>query len=139
MKDASYALRVGYFTLLDSVLSVPVYDAKADDSASGNYVVISSQSSVSDSSKDSFQYEHSITVDVVTRFQGNAATSKTADDIANAISDAIQPTPSTSGLTVTGFVVLTLRCAGSFGDVKKSCIVCDQRLNDCHAFCAAMV
>lgn len=107
MKDASYALRVGYFTLLDSVLSVPVYDAKADDSASGNYVVISSQSSVSDSSKDSFQYEHSITVDVVTRFQGNAATSKTADDIANAISDAIQPTPSTSGLTVTGFVVLT--------------------------------
>lgn len=107
MKDASYALRVGYFTLLDSVLSVPVYDAKADDSASGNYVVISSQSSVSDSSKDSFQYEHSITVDVVTQFQGNAATSKTADDIANAISDAIQPTPSTSGLTVTGFVVLT--------------------------------
>lgn len=107
MKDASYALRVGYFTLSDSVLSVPVYDAKADDSASGNYVVISSQSSVSDSSKDSFQYEHSITVDVVTRFQGNAATSKTADDIANAISDAIQPTPSTSGLTVTGFVVLT--------------------------------
>lgn len=107
MKDASYALRVGYFTPLDSVLSVPVYDAKADDSASGNYVVISSQSSVSDSSKDSFQYEHSITVDVVTRFQGNAATSKTADDIANAISDAIQPTPSTSGLTVTGFVVLT--------------------------------
>ena len=107
MKDASYTLRVGYFTLLDSVLSVPVYDAKADDSASGNYVVISTQSSVSDSSKDSFQYDHSITVDVVTRFQGNTATSKTADDIANAISDAIQPTPSTSGLTVTGFIVLT--------------------------------
>lgn len=107
MKDASYPLRVGYFTLLDSVLSVPVYDAKADDAASGNYVIISEQTNSSDSSKDTFQYEHTITVDVVTRFTGNAATSKTADDIANAISQAIQPTPSTCGLTVTGFNILT--------------------------------
>ena len=107
MKDASYALRVGYFALLDSALSVPVYDAKADNLASGNYVIISEQTNSTDSSKDSFQYEHTITIDVVTRFTGNAATSKTADDIANAISQAVQPTPSTCGLTVTGFNILT--------------------------------
>lgn len=107
MKDASYALRVGYFALLDNVLSVPVYDAKADDAASGNYVVLSEQTDATDSSKDSFEYQHTITVDVVTRFKGNAATSKTADDIANAISQAVQPTPGTCGVTVTGFNILT--------------------------------
>lgn len=100
-------MRVGYFTLLDSVLSVPVYDGKASDTASGNYVIISEQTNSTDSSKDSFQYEHTITVDVVTRFTGNSATSKTADDIANTISQAIQPTPSTCGLTATGFNILT--------------------------------
>lgn len=107
MKDASTALRTAYYNLLTTALDVEVYDAAADDLEGGNYVVLSTQTSNIDSSKDSFEYEHTIIVDVVTRFKGKAIGKKTAETISNQVMQAVYPTPTTSGLTITGFRIIS--------------------------------
>lgn len=120
MKDVSYKLRKAYFALLNTVLDVNVYDETATQDA-GNYVILSAQNSAISHTKDTFETEASIVIDVVTRFKGNVGTKKTCDEIANAILEAVMPTPSTIGLTVDGFRVVSLEVStqtlsAQFGD-----------------------
>lgn len=107
MKDAGYALRKAYFGLLSETLDIGIYDEQANLPETGNYLILSTQNSRSDSSKDTFQSEEFITVDIVTRFAGLVGSKKTADDIADDILQAVMPTPSTTGLTITGFKIVS--------------------------------
>jgi|ERR1044072_2215975 hypothetical protein len=101
MKDPSYTIRNAYYTLLNGQLTsegnnVPVYDEHAPAEAPAVYVLLGAQTTFQRGSRTGFITNCSIIVNVVTRFpaaeQGNK---KQADDIANQITQIINPDPVT--------------------------------------------
>ena len=99
LKDAAFKLRSSYFTLLNGVISVPIYDGAAVPSnAPVSYVVFGGFTSEDRPDKTSFAVEATQTLIVVTRFTGEGST-KTSDDIAAEIIDIIRARPLTLDLT----------------------------------------
>lgn len=94
MKDPSYTIRDAYYQALTGQLPVPVYDEHAPADAPDAYVLLGAQTLYQRGSKTCFISTCSMTLVVVTRFlaaeQGNK---KQADDIANQITQIINPDP----------------------------------------------
>jgi len=89
MKDPNFALRRAYFQRLNGALNyngenVPVYNRPPDEDKYP-FVVLSSQTSIDESNKTSYQWECTLLVDVVTGFDGNYGGFQQADYIANQI------------------------------------------------------
>lgn len=102
MIDAAHHIRKAYIDLLDGNLllgaaNVPVYDEMADDYQGDAYVIVSAQSDSNDSSKHHFVTDHTITLDVVTRFVSSAR-KYPSEDIAEQIMGLVTPAPAATGL-----------------------------------------
>lgn len=97
MIDVASRVRKAYYDLLTAALNIPVYDELAEDESSDNYVILSSQFDSDTSNKSSFESTHTITIDIVTRFQ-TSARKLPSDEIAELIMQAVLPTPRTTGL-----------------------------------------
>lgn len=102
MKEAAHHIRKAYFDLLDGALTldgnqVPVYDEMNEDFDGEAYVVLATQIDTDASNKSSFHTNHSITVDIVTRFL-TSARKYPSEVIAEQILGLVLPTPVSTGL-----------------------------------------
>lgn len=102
MIEVAHHIRKAYFDLLDGNLTldgnnVPVYDELAEDESGEAYVVLSTQTDAGDANKHAFISDHSITIDVVTRFV-TSARKYPSEQIAEQILNLVLPTPQTTGL-----------------------------------------
>lgn len=101
MKDINKPIRLAFFDLLNGNLNydgenVPVSDEKLNETAN-YYVLLTNQSSTPDETKQSFDREASITIDIVTKTP-DSVTKDIADDIAHQILTLLRPTPNTHAL-----------------------------------------
>lgn len=102
MIEVAHHIRKAYVDLLDGNLTlngdnVNIYDELADDTDEDNYVILSTQTDSDTSNKHGFESDHTITIDIVTRFQ-TAARKYPSEDIAGQILALVLPTPQTTGL-----------------------------------------
>lgn len=102
MKDVSKAVRLAFWDRLNGNLNihdtnVPVSERKLNESAI-YYVLLSSQSSTPDETKQGFDCEATITLIIVHK-QNHSVTSDDVDDIAHQIFTLLRPTPATNTLT----------------------------------------
>jgi len=108
MKDTAYPTRKAYNTLI-SGLGYTVYDSKAPDNASYPFVILGSQTSQSENTKSSFDNRVTINIDVTASFDDGYGSRKPLDLIVDAILTAAMPQVGVSGVTVTGFVIYSIR------------------------------
>lgn len=111
MIDVAHHIRKAYVDLLDGNLllngnPVPVYDELAEDEDGEAYVVLSTQIDSDLGNKHSFISDHTMTVDIVTRFI-TSARKYPSEVIAEQILDLVLPTPSTTGLVSPSEVQIT--------------------------------
>lgn len=113
MKDPSYTIRNAYYQAL-SGLGIPVYDEHAPADAPDTYVILGAQTVFQRGNKVDFISTCSMTLIVVTRFpaaeQGNK---KQADDIANQITQIINPDPVTQINLAPEFYCIATNIEGS--------------------------
>ena len=85
MKDCGYAIRKAYFDKLTAAsYSVGVYDTIAPDEIDPPFLIISSQTSVEDSDKQSYNFDVTIQFDIVYEtFKNGEVGQKTIDNLAN--------------------------------------------------------
>lgn len=107
MTDADVALSIAYGSLLANLSynnkPVKLYDLMAPDDAQAPYVILGPWIPRSDNTKDTFGQKGEINLDVVTRFGGGAFSKKPANDIANAITTLLKPTPEAEVLQAPGW------------------------------------
>lgn len=97
MIEVAQRVRKAYYDLLSGGLNIPVYDELAEDESGENYVILSSQIDTDTSNKSAFESTHTITIDVVTRFN-TSARKLPSEQIAEQILNLVLPTPRTTGL-----------------------------------------
>lgn len=87
---------------------VPVFDAYGvPDKAQRPYILLSPVSDVDTNTKDSFGYLAAMQVDVVTAFPKGEGGGNDAGNIASLACGLIQPTPTSSGLSLEDHDVIT--------------------------------
>lgn len=101
MIDVSHHIRKAYIDLLTGItlnaVAVPVFDEMDEEGDNDNYIIIASQIDTDDSTKHSFQSDHVINIDIVTRFI-TSARKYPSEVIAGQVLNLVLPTPSTTGL-----------------------------------------
>lgn len=102
MIEFAHHIRKAYFDLLDGNLTlngdpVPVYDEMNEDYEGEAYVILGTQIDTDRSNKHSFHAEHTMTIDIVTRFL-TSARKYPSEVIAEQILGLVLPTPATTGL-----------------------------------------
>jgi hypothetical protein len=108
MKDTAYPVRKAYYTLL-SGLGYTVFDSKAPDAASKPYVILGSQTSNSENTKTSFDNRVTINIDIVTAYIDGFGGRKDLDLIVDVILQAAIPQAGQSGVSVTGFNIVSTK------------------------------
>lgn len=123
-QDVNFELRKAYYSALQGTISVNVYDeivpvdAVSKDANSFKYVLLSTNTNVSDNDKTEHGWDNTLLIDVVTgyhRFPGR----KENDDICAEILPIIYPA-SNSYLTVTGFKIITTEIIGNETIIEPS-------------------
>ncbi|WP_343702694.1 hypothetical protein [Chitinophaga sp.] len=101
MKDPGYAIRNAHYQALNGVIlhkgvPVPVYDGNAPKDAPAQYVILGAQTLNQNGDKQTFITYCTIIVIVVTQFDiADPGNTKFADDIANQITQIVNPDPVT--------------------------------------------
>lgn len=108
MKDTSYPIRKAYNALLTG-LGYTCFDYKATDNATKPYIILSSQTSSSDNTKNSFGNIATINLDIVTSFQDGYGGRKGLDEMVNNILEAVLPSPDANVIQATGFNVYSTK------------------------------
>ena len=102
-KDCGYDLRKAYYQALSGItynsVLVGVYDEIAPEGAVYPLIILGTQNSAPSRSKDTFQRDALIEVNVVTRFKSSEGGKKAANDISNIIIGRIITSNSTFGIT----------------------------------------
>lgn len=86
-----------WMSLLDGVISVPVYKEDVPESETGNYVVVREEGETADNNKKTFNDNSIVIVDIVTRFRNNINRS-VADGIYNEIVGLVFDSPTEHNL-----------------------------------------
>ncbi len=86
-------------SLIDGVISVPVYKEGSVPETAVNYVELRAESEAEDDTKHSFRNDAVVITDIVTRFQV-AIDRSVADRIDGEIKALVRPTPASHGLAV---------------------------------------
>jgi hypothetical protein len=124
LSDVNYELRKAYYTALQGVISVNVYDSVIPkgsvdyDANSFKYVLLSTSTNVSDNDKSSHGWDNTLLLDVVTgyhQFPGK----KENDDICAEIMPIIFP-QSLNYLSVTGFTIIGTDIIGNEDLVEET-------------------
>ncbi len=108
MKDTSLPIRKAYYALLTE-LGYTCFDFKATDTATKPYIILSSQTSSSDNTKNSFGNIATINLDIVTSFEDGFGGRKGLDEIVNDILEAVLPTPDATVIQATGFNIYSTK------------------------------
>ena len=108
MKDTAYPVRKAYFTLL-SGLGYTVFDSKAPDTAIKPYIILGSQTANSENTKTSFDNRVTINIDIVTSYIDGFGGRKDLDLIVDNVLQAAIPQAGQSGVTVTGFNIVSTK------------------------------
>lgn len=95
MKDCGYAIRKAYFDkIMGAEYDLSVYDTIAPDSAEPPFLLISSQTSIENSDKTSYNFDVSIQFDIVYRtFKSGEVGQKSVDQWANQLLEIIGVAP----------------------------------------------
>jgi hypothetical protein len=108
MKDTSYPIRKAYFALLNG-LGYTCFDFKATDSAVKPYIILSSQTSSGNNTKNTFGNVATINLDIVTSFIDGFGGRKGLDEITDDILQAVLPTPSATVIQAAGFNIYSTK------------------------------
>lgn len=96
-------VRKAIFDLINNMVvntyPIPCYDVKATNFKGKFYVLMSTQTNNMEQDKCNKGWEHSILLDIVTRYDRNTGSRVLADDIAQEILTKL------NGLTITGFTI----------------------------------
>ena len=111
MKDCGYAIRKAYFDKLTSAsYSLGVYDTIAPDTVEPPFLIISSQTQVENSNKQSFSFDVTIQFDIVYRtFKAGEVGQKTVDTYANELLGIIGVNPPNYPSAAPDFKIVTRR------------------------------
>ena len=111
MKDCGYTLRKAYYDKLATAsYSLDVYDTIAPDTVEPPFLIISSQTQVDNSNKQSFGFDVSIQFDIVYRtFKAGEVGQKTVDTYANELLGIIGVRPPDYPNTAPDFKIVTCR------------------------------
>jgi hypothetical protein len=111
MKDCGYTLRKAYFDKLASAsYSLSVYDTIAPDTVEPPFLIISSQTQVDNSNKQSFSFDVTIQFDIVyTTFKAGEVGQKTVDTYANELLGIIGVRPPSYPNTAPDFKIVTCK------------------------------
>ena len=109
MKDCGYTLRKAYYDkFISASYSLAAYDTIAPDTVEPPYLIISSQTQVDNSNKQSFAFNVSIQFDIVyTTSKAGEVGQKTVDDYANELLGIIGVRPPDYPNTAPNFKVVT--------------------------------
>jgi hypothetical protein len=118
MIEVAHHIRKAYFDLLDGNIEymgspVNIYDELHDEGDEEFYVILSTQDDSDESTKSSFHTEHTITIDIVTKFL-TSARKFPSENISDQILGLVLPTPQTAGLlSPAGLQITSVRFLGS--------------------------
>ena len=117
MNPPNKALQVAYYQALNGNISldgsnVPVYDV-VPDTADYPYLLLGSQSTLEDPTKDDFGYEIIMDVDVVTGFEGSFGGKSDVYDIAQSVINTIR-TRTSNYLSLSGYSMVATTLDSSF-------------------------
>ena len=95
MKDCGYTLRKAYYDkFISASYSLAAYDTIAPDTVEPPYLIISSQTQVENSNKQSFGFDVSIQFDIVYRtFKAGEVGQKSVDTYTNAFLEIVGVNP----------------------------------------------
>lgn len=114
MKDIGKVIRTAIVTALDgnityNSINVGIFDEAPTEAQTQPYIILSTQTESDASNNARFVTEGSILLDIVT-IQGASVTKEIAENISDQILDILQPTVTTTGLTLqTGFSLTYFR------------------------------
>lgn len=108
MKDTSYPIRKAYYALITG-LGYTCFDFQATDNAVKPYVILSSQTSQSEGTKNRFGNRATINIDIVTSFDDGYGGRKVLDLMVDAILQAVMPSQGTTAITATGFNIYSTK------------------------------
>ena len=105
MKDASYALRVGYMTALGGLehKSLPVIshdEIKPYNDDSKKYIVVSGQTFTETSLKCGPMSRHLISLNIVCKYALGAGTKRDSEDIGNDVLGRVYPMTGETGVSI---------------------------------------
>jgi hypothetical protein len=118
MIEVAHHIRKAYFDLLDGNIEymgnpINIYDELHDEGDEEMYVILSTQDDSDDTNKAQFVSDHTITIDVVTKFL-TGARKFPSENIAEQIMGLVLPTPVTTGLiSPTGLQITSVSYLGS--------------------------
>ena len=115
MKDCGYAIRKAYFDkIVAADYELSVYDTIAPDSSEPPFLLISSQTSVENSDKTSYNFDVSIQFDIVYRtFKSGEVGQKSVDEWANALLEIIGTAPADYPNASPNFNIVTRNMASN--------------------------
>jgi hypothetical protein len=115
MKDCGYTLRKAYIDKLTAAsYSLSVYDTIAPDTVEPPYLIISSQTQVDNSNKQSYGFDVTIQFDIVYRtFKAGEVGQKTVDTYANELLGIIGVRPPDYPSTAPDFKIVTCMVASN--------------------------
>lgn len=113
MKDTALPTRKAYYAAI-SALGYNVFDLRAPDTATKPYIILGTQTNISENTKTSFDNRVSINIDIINSFDDSFGGRKPVDLIATEILEAINPAPGQSSLNITGFNVLSTSIVADF-------------------------
>ena len=115
MKDCGYTLRKAYVDKLASAsYSLVAYDTIAPDTVEPPYLIISSQTQVDNSNKQSYGFDVTIQFDIVYRtFKAGEVGQKTVDTYANELLGIIGVRPPDYPSTAPDFKIVTCMVASN--------------------------
>jgi hypothetical protein len=108
MKDTSYPIRKAYYALITG-LGYTCFDFKASDTAVKPYVILSSQTSQSEGTKNRFGSRATINIDIITSFDDGFGGRKGLDLIVNNILQAVMPSPGETAILCEGFNIYSIK------------------------------
>ena len=115
MKDCGYTLRKAYFDkLISSSYSLAAYDTIAPDTVEPPFLIISSQTQVDNSNKQSFSFNVTIQFDIVyTTIKAGEVGQKTVDTYANELLEIIGVRPPNYPNTSPNFKIVTSKVSSN--------------------------
>lgn len=123
MKWAGEQVRKGLYDVMTG-LGIPTFDFTVpSEKRTATYAIIGTYGQSSEGSKDKFS--HTVTVDIELHqvFQGQFGGRKAIDNLTNQVLNALRPTTTSYGLSVTGFQVQNISLLTSVGGFNSGDVV----------------
>jgi hypothetical protein len=113
MKLVSPALIKGYSDLLHNMevngKTIEFFELRAPFPSEEPYIILTSHTTFNENTKDSFNGESIVDLEVVTSFKGDYGNMDLADAITQEVLERVAPAPGKSGVSAEGFTVISAK------------------------------